>query len=276
VFDLQKLTELNIANTLVMQTKFFVQISLILVVLVAFLALSLEVPEDPFEATTRRTNLFAQLPEVQRRMLLDSMRLEKRREADRQRQMRMAKKQIEFHVPPAASQYKWRILLTGDSMGDGLFLAWLRQRKAGEFEIKYVPWYGSTTENWGASDKLSNLIEKYKPSLVVFTLGSNELFVPSIERREVYVKEIVRQMGQAEFVWIGPPNWKDDTGINALIEKHVGKSRFFVSKELQFERRSDGAHPTEKAAAVWADTIARWIDKNPYYSFSFNTAERAL
>ena len=170
----------------------------------------------------------------------------------------------------AAQASKFRILLTGDSMGDGIYLAMLKTKKLNNYVIKYVPWYGSNTSMWGKQKKLENLIADFRPSLVIFTLGSNELFVPGIKSREKYVKELIRQMGDVDYVWVGPPNWKEDTGIGDLIARHVA-DRYFVSKYMKFERAKDGAHPTMKAFQVWSDTITRWINRR--YELNFVDVE---
>jgi hypothetical protein len=176
-------------------------------------------------------------------------------------------KELVFHEKNDNSRH--RILLTGDSMGDGLFLAWRKLRKQGNFDIRYQPWYGSTTDSWAKTDKLENMIKNYRPTLVIFSLGANQINDHKIAAKEDHIREIVRQMSDAEFIWIGPPNWKEDTGINNLIIKYVGRERFFDSRQLTFERRKDGAHPTEKSAAIWADSISQWIDRNPHITFSF-------
>ncbi|MCU0446116.1 MAG: SGNH/GDSL hydrolase family protein [Microscillaceae bacterium] len=151
------------------------------------------------------------------------------------------------------------ILLTGDSMCEGLMFRFNDYVKYNNHKIKTVIWYGSTTIKWSESDSLKKLIDFYKPSYVFFTTGSNELFIRNIQEREKHIQNIVSQVGSRKFIWIGPPNWAEDTGINDLIVKNVGQDRFFESKNLQFDRASDGAHPTFKSAAVWADTISAWV-----------------
>jgi len=54
-----------------------------------------------------------------------------------------------------------------------------------------------------------------------------------------------------------------------MLQKEIGLENYFVSKELAFERKKDGAHPTPKSAAVWLDTIGNWINNNPAYAFYF-------
>lgn len=151
------------------------------------------------------------------------------------------------------------ILLTGDSMCEGLMFRFRDYAKYNQHKLKTVIWYGSTTERWSKTDSLQKLVKKYNPDYIFFTTGSNELFIRNIQDREVYIQDIVKQAGERKFIWIGPPNWAKDTGINDLIVKNVGEDRFFESKNLTFKRAADGAHPTWSSAAVWADTISSWV-----------------
>lgn len=163
-----------------------------------------------------------------------------------------------YPVRDSSSHY---ILLTGDSMSEELMFAFKKYAKFNGHKLKTRIWYSSTTPQWGKEGKLSTFIEQYRPTFIIFTLGANELFIRDIAAREKYIRSIVAEANKYKipFVWIGPPNWKDDTGINELIEKNVGPGRFFLSKDLKFKRKSDGAHPTRSASAVWADTISRWV-----------------
>ncbi len=162
-----------------------------------------------------------------------------------------------------------RVLVTGDSMGDGIFLALRKLRKKLGYKVDYAPWYGSKTSDWGNSQKLKAYIDKYKPDFVVFLLGANELFVPVTKKRSADVKRVVDMLKGTDYVWVGPPNWKKDWGTDSMIHASVGSARYFVSKNLKLERRPDGAHPSFKASEVWLDTILRWVNKNPNIQFKF-------
>ena len=151
------------------------------------------------------------------------------------------------------------ILLTGDSMAEGLMFAFKKYAQHNGHTLRTIIWYGSTTTTWARTDTLRKLISRYKPTYVFLSLGSNELFVRNIAEREPYIQDIVKQAGRTPFVWIGPPNWKEDTGIGELLSRNAGPGRYFVSRGLTFERASDGRHPSRRASAYWADTISSWV-----------------
>jgi hypothetical protein len=158
-----------------------------------------------------------------------------------------------------------RILLVGDSMLEGLGLRLKDYTAQNNHDLKTVIWYSSSTEYFGRCDTLKYFIKEYKPTYIMLVLGANELFVSDIVRkRKGYVKHILNQIDTINYVWIGPPNWKDDTGINDLIVSSVGKEHYFPSKNLNYQRSSDGAHPTKASASVWMDSIAVWVMRDSY------------
>jgi hypothetical protein len=164
-----------------------------------------------------------------------------------------------------------RILLIGDSMLEGLSPRLAAYAGHNGHELYTVIWYSSTSQIWGECDTLSTFIRRYRPTYVMVCLGSNELFVRDIERkRDRYVKRLLRQIGDLPYLWIGPPNWKADTGINSLLAKNVASGAFFLSDGMHFERKADGAHPTSQAAALWVDSIARWMPEHSCHPILMN------
>lgn len=159
--------------------------------------------------------------------------------------------------PDTASQ---SILIIGDSMLEGLNPALAAYARHNGHRLNSVIWYSSTSEYWGNSDTLRVFLERFKPTFIFISLGANELFVSDIaQKRDKYVKSLLRQVGDIPYLWIGPPNWKDDTGINDLIASNVAPGCYFKTKGMTFEREKDGAHPTRAAAKIWMDSIARWM-----------------
>jgi hypothetical protein len=166
---------------------------------------------------------------------------------------------------------KQRFLYFGDSMQEGLIRRWNDYCKKNGHEIYSVIWYSSTTKEWGSCDTLAYFIKKIKPTFVICVLGGNELFIRDVkENREDFVKHIIRQAGETKFIWIGPPNWKPDTGINDLIKENVGDKRFFLTNGMKFDRKKDGAHPTYESAYKWADSVATWIVKKSEFPVILN------
>lgn len=162
--------------------------------------------------------------------------------------------QIIYH--PDSTQ---NILFIGDSMLEGLSKRFNDYAEENGHTLNTVIWYSSTSEQWAETDTLEYFINKFNPSYIVICLCSNELFVKDVDARKQSIHKLVGKIGSRPFVWISPPNWKEDTGINDAIIAEVGINRYFDSRSLDLERGRDNAHPTFSAAALWMDTIAGWL-----------------
>lgn len=153
-----------------------------------------------------------------------------------------------------------RILFFGDSMLEGLSKRFSDYAEKNGHYLKSVIWYSSSTKVWSSHlDTLSHFMRQVEPSFIVVCCGSNELFVRDLDKRDKYIKDIIKHIGKTPYVWIGPPNWKPDTGIDSLILANVGPKRYFDSSKLPLERKKDHMHPTWAAAASWMDTVAVWM-----------------
>ena len=156
-----------------------------------------------------------------------------------------------------------RILFFGDSMIEGINKRMRQYAAENDHDVLNVIWYSASTKWWAQhSDTISYFIRTFKPTYIIICLGANELFIKDVQGRDAYVKQILAKLGNLPYVWVGPPNWKEDTGINNLIQKNVGEERFFPSKNYKFSRTSDGAHLTRSAANDWMDLIAQWLNSD--------------
>lgn len=155
------------------------------------------------------------------------------------------------------------ILFIGDSMLDGLSPRLAAYADHNGHKLYSVIWYSSTSERWAKSGKLAHYINRLHPDYIFICLGSNELTVRDIViKRDIHVKKIIEEIGEIPYLWIGPPNWKPDTGINRLIASNSQLGSYFKSDGMTFERSKDGAHPTKQSASEWMDSIARWMPKH--------------
>ena len=165
------------------------------------------------------------------------------------------------------------ILFIGDSMLEGLGPRLAAYAKENGHKLYYVIWYSSTSEVWGRTTKLKEYIKQFKPDYVFICLGSNELFVRNIqEQRQKYVDNIISQIGNLPYVWIGPPNWKDDPGINEMIKNTAEDGCYYNSytPDQHYDRSRDGAHPTRASAAAWMDRVAKWVMTKSAYPIKLN------
>ena len=155
-----------------------------------------------------------------------------------------------------------RILLIGDSMLDGVGRRFNDYASANGHTLYTSIWYGSTTKSWAYTTELPRLLQKVDPTFVIVCLGTNDLGYHDISARSEAVKEIMREIGDRPFIWIGPVQLRTisrDPGIAAMIRQNVGASRFYDSYNLRISRAADGIHPTFAAAAHWVDGIAQWM-----------------
>ncbi len=167
------------------------------------------------------------------------------------------------------------ILFIGDSMLEGLGPRLAAYAEKNGHTLYSVIWYSSTSEVWGRSGKLRHYIDTLAPDYVFVCLGANELFVPDItEKRRGYVRHILADIDAIPFVWIGPPNWKPDTGINDLIAAETPEGAFFLSDGMHFVRGKDGAHPTRESAAEWMDSVARWMPAHCLHPIRMDKPEK--
>lgn len=152
-----------------------------------------------------------------------------------------------------------RILYFGDSMIEKNRFRLAEYCNDNGHSYKGVIWYGSTSKEWAGTADIDTLIARHDPTFIFVSLGSNEMFVRDLEARESYVDTILAKMGDIPYVWIGPPNWKEDTGINDILRRHCGERNYYPSLNLSFERASDHVHPNRAASDRWIDSVATWI-----------------
>jgi hypothetical protein len=159
-----------------------------------------------------------------------------------------------------------RILLIGDSMLEGLGPRLNDYCEENNHTLAQVIWYSSNTMWYGTSDTIPKFIKKFKPTYIILVIGSGDVIADNVLiKRKPYVEKILEQIKGYKYIWVGPPNWRKDSGINELLENSVEEGTFFLSKNLTFERVEDGIHPTRESAAKWMDAITSFIMKESKY-----------
>ena len=154
-----------------------------------------------------------------------------------------------------------RALFIGDSMVEKLAPCCAAKLPTSADSVFAVIWYASTTKLWAETATLDYYLQKYRPTIIIVTLGSNELYINSPHQRTPYIEKIVSKIGSTPYLWVSPPRTNSSTGISDVIRQTVGDDRFFDSRHLTLERGSDNIHPTAGAAHVWADSLASYMQR---------------
>ncbi len=165
------------------------------------------------------------------------------------------------------------ILFIGDSMAEGLRYPLQQYTQHNNHKLTVIAKTSASIVSWAGKDssgRLRETIKQLKPTYVLISLGSNDLFTKYLEEYDKYLTNIVKQLDSTKFVWICPPNWKDDFGLTDLIEQKVGTDRFFPSKTLKIPRAGDKIHPTVIGYNRWADSLSHWIMNESQHKIQLN------
>jgi lysophospholipase L1-like esterase len=121
------------------------------------------------------------------------------------------------------------------------------------------------TTTWANDPEVDKWLAK-RPSLVLVTLGANEVDMPAPAEHAAPVEQLVRKIAaaQAACVWITPPMWKKDTGILQVIHDHSSPCLFFDSDAVTGgltaeERQPDHIHPNKRGGARWSEALWGWL-----------------
>lgn len=151
------------------------------------------------------------------------------------------------------------ILLFGDSMTLNLAFRISKYAEQNGHSFHALSWDASNTKLWAEADTLPTYLARFKPDFIMIALGSNEVYFKDPSKRLPYVKKILSMVGDRPYVWIGPPDLFQPTAINDMLEATCRRGSYFRSDGIKMARQKDKIHPTRGAAAVWADSIMRWV-----------------
>ncbi len=162
------------------------------------------------------------------------------------------------------------VLHIGDSFVDASFQQNLRPHflAAGAKYVSSALTAAYTTQ-WAGDRDLDGWLAR-RPSLVIVTLGANEVDVPFPIAHARAIAGISRKTAAAGAwcVWTTPPLWKgDDKGILQVIHDYCAPCLFFDSDAVMgrleaTERRPDRIHPNELGGARWAQAFWTWLSEH--------------
>ncbi len=153
-------------------------------------------------------------------------------------------------------------------LGDSFVDAGLRQTLGPKFRAEHTRYIalaksGSYLGSWAGTAAVDEVRWKWRPSLVLVTLGASETRAPPASRAPL-VRRLSAQLHGIPCVWLTVPLWKNEpTALNDMIAKEAAPCRVFDPSDIasRIPRQRDGVHPTVPGGAVWAEAFWTWLLK---------------
>ncbi len=157
------------------------------------------------------------------------------------------------------------VLHIGDSFAGALGYELNSQLK--EAGVQGILKYEKSTyiPTWAWKKDFPSYLWKYKPDLIVVTLGGNELGIANPEKRAETVQRLVKRFDGIPCVWVGIPLWEGaNPTLMRVIEDNSAPCQFIDSHALipDMQRAKDKIHPSLSARKLWAQTVVRWLAEN--------------
>jgi hypothetical protein len=155
-----------------------------------------------------------------------------------------------------------RILHVGDSFAGALGVELKKVFEAAGLESRLEFEKSTYIPTWAHSPKLQNVLRKYRPDLVLISLGANELEIPEPEKRAPLIQKLVKSLGETPCVWVAPVLWEGaKSSLLDVIRANVGSCVYLDSNRLvtKMPRAGDKIHPSMAARPDWAAATARWL-----------------
>jgi lysophospholipase L1-like esterase len=153
------------------------------------------------------------------------------------------------------------VLHIGDSMvgyGRGLSLAMKKRFEAAGVEYHWDAWTSAQVQTLDRK-RMDKLLAAFKPDLVLFNLGTNNLSVPHPEALADGIRSIVSHLADEgrSCVWIAPirPKWKYNPKMYGVLEENVAPCKYFDAGPIDPPLQTDHIHPTDVGGEQWATPL---------------------
>lgn len=171
-----------------------------------------------------------------------------------------------------------RVLLVGDSLAVGMAPHFLALAKEAGIDLRVLAKQGTRIDQWASSAELKQLVDSFKPELVLISLGTNDEYMQGdgvVTKQRAALEQFIARLhwshshdyglGPEHIVWIGPPALpKASNGISAMIQDAGGsvvspRFHYFHSERLNLPRAPDRIHMSVRGYAGWAGAVWHWL-----------------
>lgn len=173
-----------------------------------------------------------------------------------------------------------RVLIVGDSLAVGLTPPLTALAKDGGVQLQSLAKEGTRIDQWSQSAALKEALDKFQPTLVLISLGTNDEYMqgkdvgarqrPELQRLIELIDHFPRKVDyglgpEQGIVWIGPPTLPkaQTNGVVPMILAEASalraRFRYFPSQRLTIPRGADQIHPTARGYAAWAGALWQWL-----------------
>ena len=161
-----------------------------------------------------------------------------------------------------------RVLHIGDSFAGALGIELGRLLKSEGLKSRLSFKQSTYIPTWAYSKELPQLLARFKPDLVLISLGANELENPEPEKRAPLIHRLVERLGGRPCVWVAPVLWEGaKSSLLDVIRENLAPCRYLDSNQLikHMPRTFDQIHPSMAARPDWAKVVLRWLayHRNP-------------
>lgn len=166
---------------------------------------------------------------------------------------------------PRVTPGETRLLLVGDSLAVGLGPPLRALARDQSVSFEQLAKEGTRIDQWAGSQKLTERLAAFRPTLVLVSLGTNDEYMMGDggARQAPHLDQLLSklQAAGAEVAWIGPPTLPKagSNGVLALLRARIPGSHYYHSEQLTIPRAPDRLHPTLKGYAGWAGMLWQWL-----------------
>ncbi|WP_197017045.1 hypothetical protein [Persephonella sp. KM09-Lau-8] len=176
---------------------------------------------------------------------------------------------LDIDIQPEGKRFLDGILVVGDSLGEGLYLEYIKHvRKEHCFKnIKFFVAHSTTTYKWMSDKDFLEELKKPKYKLLLVVLGANQWKMDRVSMLvsvKKFYKKIHKINPNIDIYWVVPAVKNEN--LKLVIEDTIGKDRTIAMDEFidEIPLKKDRIHPSIKKGGykvLWKKILERLKDR---------------